>query len=100
MLESQYVGELGLCDCKRYKEVKGAILDGVEGFPSYPDYEVGQFSNGGPTYDLDVEVHNLSVPPSLIGRSYKNMVAYGNHFKAIAWLVIGNMVTYDFGVSA
>ncbi len=79
--------------------MKGAILDGMERFPNYMDWlrqEVGKSSNGGPTYDFDVEEHNLPIPPSLIGRSYKSMATYGNHFKAFSWPTIGSMVTYDY----
>jgi hypothetical protein len=31
-------------------------------------------------------------------KSYKNMVAFGNHFKATTWSSVNNMVTYDYGV--
>jgi hypothetical protein len=85
-----------LCDYRRYKEVKRAILDGVERFPNYVDWlrqDVGKSSNGGLAYDLDVKVHNLSIPPSFIGRSYKSMVTYENHFRATAWPTTSSMVT-------
>jgi hypothetical protein len=76
--------------------VKRAILDEVERFPNYTHWlrqDVGKFSNGGLAYDLDVKVHNLSIPPSFIGRSYKSMVTYENHFKATTWPTTSNMVT-------
>ncbi len=73
-----------------------AILDGVERFPNYINWlrqDVGKSSNGAPPYDLAVKVHDLSIPPSFIGRSYKSMVTYGNHFKATAWPTTSSMVT-------
>jgi hypothetical protein len=36
----------------------------------------------------------------LLARSYKNIVAYGNHFKANIWHGISSPTTYDVGVMA
>ncbi len=65
-------------------------------FSNYTNWlrqDVRKSSNGGPTYDLDVKVHNLSIPPSFIGRSYKSMATNGNHFRAIAWPTTNSMGT-------
>jgi hypothetical protein len=53
---------------------------------------------GGPNTNHEVEVHDLLVPPTFVAKAYKNIAAYGNHFRATTWLGIANMVTYDLGM--
>jgi hypothetical protein len=50
--------------------------------------------HGDPTNEL----LDLSIFLSLIARSYKSMVAYGNYFRALVWPGTLSMVTYDCGV--
>lgn len=46
----------------------------------------------------EIEIQNLSCPPSTMAKSYRNMAAYGNHFRIMSWLGANSMVTYDCGV--
>ncbi len=54
--------------------------------------------HGDPIDENLFELLDLSIPSSLIAESYKSMVAYGNHFRALVWLGTLSMVTYDCGV--
>jgi hypothetical protein len=55
-------------------------------------------SNDNPTFESNTKVQILSIPPSLIARSYKSMATFGNHFQVAAWPTTSSMVTYDYGV--
>ncbi len=41
------------------------------------------------------ELWDMLVPHVFITRSYKSIMAYGDHYRTIAWLNAKNMVTYD-----
>lgn len=82
--------------------MKVAIFVWVEAFPCFPAWlqEYIESSNGDPVDERHSKLQDLCIPPSLIAKSYKNIVAYGNHFRATTWLATCSMVTYDFGVMA
>lgn len=44
------------------------------------------------------ELQGLSIPPTLIARSYKFLATCDNHFKTTSWPNIDTMVIYDLGV--
>jgi hypothetical protein len=46
----------------------------------------------------EAKIRNLSFPPSTMAKSYKNMVAFGNHFRVTIWPSVNNVVTYGYGV--
>ncbi len=83
-------------------EVKVAILDGVEAFPSIWVWlqKNTKSSNGDPTDERHFELQDSCTPPSLIAKFYKSMATYGNHFRATTWLATSSMVTYDSRVMA
>ncbi len=74
----------------------------MEAFPSFQVWlqKNTKSSNGDPTNEKHFELQDSCIPPSLIAKSYKSMVAYGNHFKATTWLATCSMVIYDSGVMA
>ncbi len=74
----------------------------MKAFPSFPAWlqENIESSNGDPTDEKHSELQDLFIPPSLIGKSYKSMATYENHFTATTWHAIGSMVSYDYGVIA
>ncbi len=80
--------------------MKVAILDGVEAFPSFPTWlqENTKSSNGDFMDERHFELQDLCIPPTLIVKSYKSIIAYGNHFKATTWSNTCSMVAYDSGV--
>jgi hypothetical protein len=74
----------------------------VEAFPSFQVWlqKNTKSSNGDPTNEIHFELQDLCIPPSLIAKSYKSMVTYGNDFRAITWLATSSMVVYDSEVMA
>jgi hypothetical protein len=54
--------------------------------------------NGGEEDENLRELHDFSIPPTFMVKSYRSIATYGNHFRAITWSGYNTMVAYDHGV--
>jgi hypothetical protein len=69
-------------------------------FPSFPKWTRTTLvvNTEGQSVENACELQDMLVPPTFIAMSYKSIMVYGNHYRAIAWPSANNMVTYDYGV--
>ncbi len=71
-------------------------------FPTFPNclQEIVASQHQRHVGNLDPKLCNMFVMPMLLTRSYKSIVAYGNHFKVNIWHGTSSLITYDVGVMA
>jgi hypothetical protein len=43
-------------------------------------------------------MYDLSIPLTFVAKSYRNMLAYDNHFRVVLWPKANNMAKYDLRV--
>jgi hypothetical protein len=87
--------------CRQYNLFRASLIrDGFEVVPTFPEWV--QVVVDGYTWRLEKgnaqKLHDLSIPPTFIARSYKSLAAYDNHFRPTSWPNTNTMVIYNLGV--
>jgi hypothetical protein len=87
--------------CRKYNEKKANMVENPKVFPNFQEWTKTTLTANtkGQLVENAHELWDMLIPSAFIARSYKSIMAYGNHYRIVAWPNTNNMVTYDFGVT-